>query len=722
MSRPRPTLADYVVIAISPVLIMTLVGSLVFFLLNVFYQGQFETRLNVIMALFVMAAVLIGRISIEEGREHAALFAIPLGIVTLVALCRFVQFQGGLAPFSPLINLTLIGLIWFCADRLTWDCTVIDESKDASGEGLLQTIGMEGSGQATGDSRDVDLEATTSHGDDSRPQQPRGLWKRFVESRRRPHPHGAWVIYFSLAALPLFGIGQWFIQAGDLASRRYVFKLLVVYVASALGLLLTTSFLGLRRYLRQRRLEMPGEMAGVWMGVGATMIVALLLACMLLPRRNPEYSVTHLPLLAGSRKDLVTSRFGFGHDGPQQADADRPGDQPPEKGSDAARDAGQKTGGNESRSPRAQDDPPSKGDAGRSDQNSDSRDAPSDERNSREASTQGQSSPDNSKQGKSSQGQSSPDNSTQSKSSPDHSTQSKSSQDNSTQSKTSHGKSGQGNSTPGKTPGEEAAERRSGAADAKESREGNQAQRPDRDTSNERTDADRQAKEESGRQAQNRTGEEKSTAQEQPDGKPSDRPSGTDQGPRSNRFLDATRALSQFRPGLGGLVKLIYWAVVILVVGYLLWRYRSQVLNALQNFFQSLRDLWNRLFGGWGEGPAADQPAAAGPVQTPPRPFSAYPDPFLTGMAERWSPDELVKYSFEALEAWARERGCPRAPDQTPYEFARRVAARETSLGKDVVRLSELYNVSAYAQRTVPPSGVSQLRRLWEALRAPAAA
>ena len=65
--RPRPTLADYIVIAISPALIMALIGSLVFFLLELLYQGQYEARLQYVFTLFVFAAVLIGRISIEEG-------------------------------------------------------------------------------------------------------------------------------------------------------------------------------------------------------------------------------------------------------------------------------------------------------------------------------------------------------------------------------------------------------------------------------------------------------------------------------------------------------------------------------------------------------------------------------------------------------------------------------------------------------------------------------
>ena len=79
------------------------------------------------------------------------------------------------------------------------------------------------------------------------------------------------VVYFSLAALPLFGIGQAMIPASNVEARRYAFWLLTIYVACGLGMLLTTSFLGLRRYLRGRRLQMPASMTALWLGIGSAM-------------------------------------------------------------------------------------------------------------------------------------------------------------------------------------------------------------------------------------------------------------------------------------------------------------------------------------------------------------------------------------------------------------------------------------------------------------------
>ena len=141
-TRYDKTLADYLVIAVSPALIMTLVGSLVFFLLEVFYQGNFTGRLHYILSLFIFAAVLIGRIAIEEGKERAAMFALPLAGATMLAIVRFVEFQGPLGQASFIINFGLVALIWWCAHKLTWDCTMIDETEPGSGEGLLDAAGL----------------------------------------------------------------------------------------------------------------------------------------------------------------------------------------------------------------------------------------------------------------------------------------------------------------------------------------------------------------------------------------------------------------------------------------------------------------------------------------------------------------------------------------------------------------------------------------------------
>ncbi len=81
--------------------------------------------------------------------------------------------------------------------------------------------------------------------------------------------------------------------------RETAFNLLLVYVAAGLGLLLLTSFLGLRRYLRQRQLQMPTTMAATWVGMGATIAIAILIVALLIPRPQGDYSVVDLIDRAG---------------------------------------------------------------------------------------------------------------------------------------------------------------------------------------------------------------------------------------------------------------------------------------------------------------------------------------------------------------------------------------------------------------------------------------
>jgi len=640
--RPRPTLTDYMVIAISPALIMALVGSLVFFLVEVLYQGQYQTRLQVVLALFVMAAVLIGRISIEEGREYASMFALPLGVVTLLALFRFVEFSGILGRISWLVNIGLIGLIWWCADKLTWDCTVIDEKQDASGEGLLQTVGLDEPAPANAGPTPLDATSDRPTGPAA---PPRGLWERFVAARRRPHAPGVWVVYFSMAALPIFGLGQAFIFNEDLHSRRFVFKLLVVYVAAALGLLVTTSFLGLRRYLRQRRLEMPAEMAGAWLGVGGIMIVALLLLCLLLPRRNAEYSITHLPAFAHAPEGLRSSPFGFGNDGPEEEDAQR---------RVTREDADQEYAGRqgEGEGQKAKDQGAGKQPSGQSGDSS------------KQQSGEGQ-------QQRSQQGQ---------------------------PQKSATGKAEKGQNDQG------------GGQQSSDGR-----QQSEQQPSDPRPPQDQQEQNQPKSPQQNSEGPSKQgdTGEREPERSPQQRQS--ERSPRQSRQFSPTQLLQRLGTGVGALLKLLYWLAAFLIVGFLLWKYWAPISEAVRNFLQALRDFWSRLFG---SGPSREEAVAvsAEPAVVPPRTFASYPNPFQSDLASQVPLPQLVKYSFEAMEAWARERGCGRTPEQTPHEFAQQLAQSQTHVSQEAVQLAELYNRSAYSQDSLPATSLHYLRQVWQRL------
>ncbi|QEL18000.1 DUF4129 domain-containing protein [Limnoglobus roseus] len=344
-----PTLVDWVVIALSPALVMLMVGSLVFFLVEVLYAGQYSDRLLYTLFFFVIGAVLIARISIEQGSMKARMYGLGLGLATFIALQTFVSYPKGTQFISPVINLFLIAIVWWSANKLTWDCTHLDEDRKSSGRGILVAAGLDGptptnaaesrarekQGETDGDDEaDVKAEAK------KRKKDPVGVlgwmarWDRFRETqRKKPHTPGTWIVYFSLAAFPLFGLGQSLIPADDVARRRATFLQMAVYVGSGLMLLVTTSLLGLRKYLRERNANIPPAMTMGWLGLGAALIAMFLVVGAVLPRPHSETPLINLP--RAGKDDRGASKYAQKTDDGSAGKGEGKAGQKQEAGADA---------------------------------------------------------------------------------------------------------------------------------------------------------------------------------------------------------------------------------------------------------------------------------------------------------------------------------------------------------------------------------------------------
>jgi hypothetical protein len=609
---PSKTLADYVAIAISPVLIMALVGSLVFFLLEVLYVGQYQGRLQWILFFFVFGAVLIARISMTaEIAGRAGLYGLVLGFLVWLALLLYVKYPPGtrFAEFGWAVNLFLIAVIWWSAHRLTWDCTLIDDSVDASGAGLLEAAGLEQGREAQPAA--PGQEPSPEEGKDrpgKKAKVPSGLlgwWHRYRKYReqqeRKPHAPGVWVVYFSLAALPLFGLGQLLLgadrardEAQRAASQRYVFFLMTVYVGSGLGLLLTTSFLGLRRYLRQRKVKMPAAVKGAWLFLGGLLAAALLLLGGFLPRPS-----------AGPGGFLEWAGLTA----------------PERKGSQWAREDGE--GAEEGKGAGAKGKQAGKG----KDKGSGQGGQGSDKEKGAKGGSGGKSAEGSGKAGQKSGG------------------------------KDGRGKGGDKSESKGKQAG-------GGPKDDKEAGQGGQGQEPEQ-------------------------------------GDNPDSP------------------LPEVSPAL---VNALKWIVGILVVLAVLFLVLRKGLSWLANFthwarqlLDALRALWAGLWGGGG-GKAARSEQAEAERAPPPRPFASFRDPFRTGEADGLSAEALVRYSFEALEAWAAERRLARRVGETALEFVERLGEEFPALEADARRLADLVAGLAYAPYGLEGDCRKSLRQFWRVL------
>lgn len=607
--RLHMTAADYLAIAISPALIMALVGSLVFFLIEVLYEGQYQARLTYVFALFVFAAVLIARISIEDGRQRGVLFAIPLGLATLLVLSRFVEHDS---TFSGVINLALIVVIWWCADKLTWDCTLIDDSQDASGEGLLQRVGIDETPANPSPARGAIENELQAERDQRRP-----WWQRLFVPDKGPHAPGVWVVYFSLAALPLFGVGQLWIPAADAGRRQYAFSLLFIYVAAGLALLVTTSFLGLRRYLRQRHVEMPAPMALNWVAIGAVLIGLVMILALLIPRPGAEYAISQPPWKFHSPSDLSPSRQSVGNDGTQELEGAsnlKPGDETSERTVESEKG-----------------EPP--GETG-----------------------------DQGAQSKQREGE-----------------QSQSSRSGETGKPGEQGESGQ--------PGDES----------------QTGQERHENAQNENQTGEQQPEEQAAQQSNSTTPLEQAEQPEENSGSSTSQSSSPSQ---SFRLPEISFSIDSF----AGIIKLLLYTIGGLLIAYFAWKYRHELANAFRDFMQSLRNFFARLFGKETSTAAVAEEAPALP---PRKRFIDYRNPFTSGEYRTLSPEEIVRYTFEAFEAWAGDRGAPRTPDRTPTELVLAALPPQTPMFTAARRMVRMYGEVAYASGQVPRPAAEELRELW---------
>lgn len=686
-SKLDKTLADYMAIAITPALIMLLTGSLVWFLAELGYDGGRPSRIRWILFWFVIGAVLVARIAIENGRAHAAMFLAGLAGATSLTIFKF-------APEAPLVPIICLGVVAWCADKLTWDCTLIDESEDASGEGLLQVAGVADEAELTDGAADSagssDATSTTSDptDDDRKDAQKKvPFWKRlFVnESERagKPHAPGLWVVYFSLAALPLYGFGQVWIPATDVASRHFAFQCLLVYVGAALGLLLMTSFLGLRRYLRQRNIEMPTAMAATWVGMGSAIAIGILVVAMLLPRPQGDYSIAEA-IDYVSEEVQEASDWAFldddGGDGDGQLSG--PADEDAEKGSATDPDQQGKPGGEKPGNQVAQNDQQNAQDGNGGEQQGEG------ENGKQSGEKQGEGEQGESKEGEGEQ--TAQNDSEGSKSEPSGKDQQESS---------GGGEQKDGQQSDQQSNQQTAQNEDSDKKQPNQSGEPSDNQSGDPQSGEEKSDdqlAQNDAEESEDEAAEENSGDEEAAESEQAESEPES----------DSSWMDT------IAENMGTLFKwLIYGAIAAAVIYMAIKNWPAVV-----SFF---RNLWAELLGMFGRKPATvtdEGEADSEEPVAPPRPFSDFRDPFRSGKASQTSPGELVRYTFEALQAWAFENNCGRTPDQTPMEFGQKLQTRRMKISKEAHEVSLLYAEVAYGGLRPDDSSVATLQKLWRKL------
>ena len=628
--RKTPPLIDLAAVAVSPALIMLMVGSLVFFLIEVLYGGQWTDRLIYTFFFFVFGIVLIARLHIKEGGGKARLYGGGLGLVTFLALLQFAEYPTPwLKTFAPVMNLGLMALVWWISHKLTWDCTHLDADRKASGRGLLAAAGLESN---TGPTKAEDDEAfdpdRSRQADPSRKRERRDFpsrtrerrakppltwWQRYEQYRewraKKPHTPGVWVLYFAVAALPLFALGQALIPADDATRRAATFWQMATYIGSALGLLVTTSLLGLRRYLEDRNARIPTGITVGWLGMGALVIVVFLAIGAVLPRPHSE-----TPLYTwdrGGKSDRSASKNAQVRDGSAGKGEGNAGKKTEAGKGKAGGKNGEPGGGN-------------KGEKG-------------------------------------------------------------------------SGNGDKGNNSGGKQKGDNAG--------GQKGKEGN-------DKSGKPNDPNAKGKE-------GEEGEKDKDDKSQPSGGP-DRDAEEKAEDDSGKSDQSARMqnLGEVGQTVAKLVKWVVWTVIAIAVIAGVVYFFLKGLAPFTNWAQGLLDWLRGLFGkkptGKKRAAKVEEEVLAG--ETRPPPFAAFANPF--DRDSDWTHDlpGLLAYSFDAFDSWAWDRDRGRTRDETPTEFAARIAEDDPDLTATARDLAELHTRALYSPAPLPPDTIARVADFWRSL------
>jgi hypothetical protein len=293
--RIKPNSLDFSLASIAPIFIIGMIGSLVYFVITVCYDGPFRQRLMWILGLYTLASVFVARIAIEQSRTLALGYMLALALATLFVAPQFFVVQGLAAATSFIILIVLLAMVAYLADRITFDCTMIDERTLSSGVGILQSLGLVHS-----ERNEQDLTKNSS-------------------AKTRKHNPGVWVLYFALVAIPLFGVGQFGIQIPS--DRKLAFGYLMIYLFCSLCLMTLISLLSLRKYLRERGVPMESPFAVRWLGIGFLSALSVTGLLWLVPFPTGTILSMQLPFRITSRLDLMASDWGWGNEGVDDAQA-----------------------------------------------------------------------------------------------------------------------------------------------------------------------------------------------------------------------------------------------------------------------------------------------------------------------------------------------------------------------------------------------------------------
>lgn len=698
-----------------------MLSSLALFLMMVIYSGGYPARVSQTLLFYTMGVTAIARMTIEEGRNYSTGYTVALGAASLFVMNRF--FGG---PISSAIVLFVIG---YLADRIVHDCTIVEDNVDSSGQGLIDS-GRSWFQKNTLRTADTDADTDLSNTKGSQP--------------------GRTVLYLAVGALPLFGIGQFFLrsQSSAWSSAR---TLLAIYLFASLSLLVVTAFLNLRRYLRQRNTEMPWPTTVAWLIGGMGMIAVILMLSLLAPLPGKTMASFKMPEFLKNTNPLKSSSYGYGNEGAEDSGENSPSssdpsqDPPKPNAQSNSKKPGAAEGGQQSRpgakpggqSGNRKDAPPGKDPGGSKGQSKAKGEQEAKSQQSKPNKNSDQSKPADANKPAKPSDQSEQETTSKQKGRSNEQAQrnkevqsSEKTQPNSQEPPKSEtpkladpeSKAAQPNQSktpsPSGTPKGDSKQQGKPALQGEQKQEGKPNKNSESDQKGEPTDnGESEPPSESNADESNR--EDPSSPNPDSDEVSADEPASqsnetetstqenkTDQPdakPTPPKPPDSSTDWSGLLSGVMGLLKFLMFVALLAIVAVYVYLNYNKILAWINEWLGGQETRSSDV---------AAPPRVSPKSASPPRPFSSFENPI--GQAK---PQQVVVITFQALEAWAREQGVQRSEDETPSEFARRVAIQFPVLKKSALSIVDAYNRIVYGQADANPKDVRAAKHVWEFMR-----
>lgn len=286
-SQPAAGLSRYLALGFVPLCAWGMLSALLLHLIavrSVFIQGG-DDRLRLAVLAFAGGVVFLQRLMATQGGEHAEVY--KWALILTMALFTISHSMSYRLPIHPMLVILANGIIfavlYWVGMKITSACAVDSDDKSA----VASEIGVFSRARRLRTDHDTlpqdaprNKRATAGRAGRKLAEQP--VLPTWQEKLAPQHP-GRILFYFSIFAIPAFGLGGLLLDPSH-GGISLLGMNLFLYLFCALSLLFLSSFGQLSAYFEQREVALPEVIGVTWLSLGFVCVILVILMAFLFPQ------------------------------------------------------------------------------------------------------------------------------------------------------------------------------------------------------------------------------------------------------------------------------------------------------------------------------------------------------------------------------------------------------------------------------------------------------